>query len=65
MTKSKTSAPVPAADQPIVDRYYGMGGVYVIVGGEKFRADEQGNPLPHAEPASDAANNSPAAAAQE
>ena len=39
-----------ATESVLIDRYHGMGGSYVIVGSEKFRADEQGQPLPHDEP---------------
>ena len=32
---------------PIRNRYQGRGGLYVVVDGEVFPADEQGTALPH------------------
>ena len=29
------------------NRYRGLGGIYVVVDGETYPADEAGNPLPH------------------
>lgn len=29
------------------DRYAGKGGLYIVVNGERFPADEAGNALPH------------------
>lgn len=41
------SDPNPPASPVLNSRYRGIGGVYTVVDGEVFPADEQGNPLPH------------------
>ena len=34
-------------EQPIRNRYRGLGGIYAVVDGEVVPADEAGTPLPH------------------
>lgn len=36
-----------ALAQPARNRYSGLGGLYAVVDGEVFPADEAGRPLPH------------------
>ena len=36
-----------STEQPISNRYRGLGGFYVVVDGDTWPADEAGNPLPH------------------
>lgn len=36
-----------STEQPIRNRYRGLGGIYVVVDGETFPASEAGEPLPH------------------
>jgi len=51
------------APTPIRNRYAGQGGRYVVIDGETFPADEDGQPLPHRDEAPAAPAGQPTAPA--